>query len=100
MKIGQTAWVSSFSGSGPRLEGHVSQIYPYDGNQSRIRKVCISLPSLSSKELFANLEIEAASQPLLSVPVDAVMTTGLHRYVFGKKSEENFSTLYYSLQSR
>jgi hypothetical protein len=90
MKIGQTAWVSAFSGSGPRLEGHVSQIYPYDGNQSRIRQVRISLSSSSSKELFANVEIKAASQPLLSVPVDAVMTTGLHRYVFVKKSQENF----------
>ena len=90
VKKGQTAWVSAFSGSGPRLEGQVSQIYPYDGTQSRVRQVRISLPAFSTAELFANVEIEAASQPLLSVPVDAVMTTGLHRYVFVKKSEENF----------
>jgi len=90
VKIGQTTWVSAFSGSGPRLEGRISQIYPYDGTQSRVRRVRINVVGTSSTELFANVEIEAASQPLLSVPVDAVMTTGLHRYVFVKKSEENF----------
>jgi hypothetical protein len=90
VKKGQTAWVSAFSGSGPRVEGQVAQIYPYDGTQSRVRRVRINVLGISSAELFANVEIEASSQPLLSVPVDAVMTTGLHRYVFVKKSEENF----------
>jgi hypothetical protein len=90
VKKGQTAWVSAFSGSGPRLEGSLVQVYPYDGTQSRVRRVRINVFGESSAELFANVEIEAASQPLLSVPVDAVMTTGLHRYVFVKKSEENF----------
>lgn len=91
VKTGQRAWVSAFSGSGPRLEGKVSQIYPYDGTQSRVRRVQISLPNASASELFANVEIEAASQPMLSVPMDAVMVTGLHRYVFVKKSAETFS---------
>jgi Cu(I)/Ag(I) efflux system membrane fusion protein len=72
------------------LEGSLVQVYPYDGTQSRVRRVRINVFGESSAELFANVEIEAASQPLLSVPVDAVMTTGLHRYVFVKKSEENF----------
>ncbi len=90
VKKGQTSWVSAFSGSGSRLEGKVVQVYPYDGTQSRVRQVRINVFGESSSELFANVEIEAASRPLLSVPVDAVMTTGLHRYVFVKKSEENF----------
>jgi len=90
VKVGQKALVSGFSGSGLRLEGKVSQIYPYDGTQSRIQRVQIRVPSTSPPELFANVEIEAASRPLLSVPADAVMVTGLHRYVFLKKSAETF----------
>jgi Cu(I)/Ag(I) efflux system membrane fusion protein len=91
VKTGQTAWVSAFSGSGPRLEGRVSKVYPYDGTQSRVRRVRINIPQAPTSELFANVEIEAASQPMLSVPVDAVMVTGLHRYVFMKKSAETFA---------
>jgi hypothetical protein len=90
VKVGQRVWVSPFSGAGPRLEGLVSQIYPYDGTQSRVRRVKISVSQVRSSELFANVEIEAASQPVLSVPVDAVMVTGLHRYVFVKNSAETF----------
>jgi Cu(I)/Ag(I) efflux system membrane fusion protein len=90
VRVGQTAWISAFSGSGPRLEGRVTQIYPYDETQSRVRRVQISVPHAPASELFANVEIEAASQPLLSVPADAVMVTGLHRYVFVKKSDETF----------
>jgi hypothetical protein len=91
VRVGQTAWVSAFSGSGPRVEGRVSQIYPYDGTQSRERKVQISVSNAPSSELYANVEIEAASQPLLSVPTDAVMVTGLHRYVFLKQPPEIFT---------
>ncbi len=91
VRVGQTAWVSAFSGSGPRVEGRVSRIYPYDGTQSRERKVQISLSNAPSSELYANVEIEAASQPLLSVPTDAVMATGLHRYVFLKQPPEIFT---------
>ena len=91
VKAGQRAWVSAFSGSGPRLEGLVTRVYPYDGTQSRVRRVEIKLPGIPSSELFANVEIEAASPPLLSVDSDAVMVTGLHRYVFVKKSGETFA---------
>lgn|GEM_PF-1843652 len=90
VKVGQIAWVSGFSGSGLRLEGRVAQIYPYDGTQSRVRRVKISITQSQATELFANVEIEAASQPMLSVPADAVMVTGLHRYVFLKKSPDTF----------
>lgn len=90
VKVGQKAWVSSFSGTGSRVEGRVAQIYPYDGTQSRVRRVRVSVPNLPSSELFANVEIEAVSQPFLSVPADAVMTTGLQRYVFIEKSPEIF----------
>jgi hypothetical protein len=91
VKVGQKARVSAFSGSGPRVEGEVAQIYPHDGTQSRVRRVKIKVAEGQASELFANVEIEAASQPLLSVPVDAVMATGLHHYVFVKKSEETFA---------
>ncbi|HTC21398.1 MAG TPA: heavy metal-binding domain-containing protein [bacterium] len=90
VRVGQKAWVSAFSGSGPRWEGLVSRIYPYDGTQSPIRRVQISLPHAPSSELFSNVEIKADSQPLLSVPADAVMATGLHHYVFVKKSADIF----------
>lgn len=90
VRVGQRAWVSAFSGSGLRAEGRVTEIYPYDGTQSRVRRVQISLSQAPASELFANVEIEAASQPLLSVPLEAVMSTGLHRYVFVKKSETAF----------
>jgi hypothetical protein len=90
VKVGQKVRISAFSGSGPELEGRVSRIYPYDGTQSRVRRVQISLPHALSAELFSNVEIEADSQPLLSVPADAVMVTGLHHYVFVKKSADIF----------
>lgn len=90
VKVGQRAWVSAFSGTGQRIEGKVTEIYPYDGTQSRVGRVKVSFSQASALELFANVEIEAASQPLLSVPTEAVLTTGLHRYVFVKKSEESF----------
>lgn len=86
VKVGQKAWVSDFSGSGPRVEGQVAQIYPYDGAQSRLRRVKIRLFQNPSSELFDNVEIEADSSPLLSVPADAVMSTGLHHYVFVEKT--------------
>jgi hypothetical protein len=90
VKTGQKALVSSFSGTGGPVEGRVVQIYPYDGTQSRVRRVRIKIPNLPSSELFANVEIEAASLPFLSVPADAVMTTGLKDYVYIEKSTEAF----------
>ena len=90
VKVSQKAWVSSFSGTGPRIEGKVTEIYPYDGTQSRVGRVKIIFSKAPASELFANVEIEAASKPLLSVPTEAVLTTGLHRYVFVKKSGESF----------
>ncbi len=91
VKVGQRAWISAFSGTGPRFEGRVAEIYPYDGTQSRVRRVKITVSQAQVSELFANVEIETASPQMLSIPVDAVMVTGLHRYVFVKKSEETFA---------
>jgi hypothetical protein len=91
VKVGQKARISTFSGSGPELEGRVSRIYPRDGTQSHVRRVQISISHAPASELFSNVEIEADSQPLLSVPAEAVMSTGLHHYVFVKKSDEIFA---------
>jgi Cu(I)/Ag(I) efflux system membrane fusion protein len=85
VRTGQKAWVSAFSGTGPRIEGKVTEIYPYDGTQSRVGRVKVTIPQSPASELFANVEIEAASEPLLSVPREAVMATGLQRYVFVEK---------------
>lgn len=90
VKLGQRAWVSALSGTGPRVEGKVAEIYPYDGTQSRVGRVKIGFSQVPASELFANVEIEASSQPLLSVPAESVLRTGLHRYVFVKKSEKSF----------
>jgi Heavy metal binding domain len=86
VRKGQKAWISSFSGSGPRLPGKVTRICPYDQTQSRVRQVRIDLEaSPVPGQLFDNVEIEAASPPVLSVPREAVMATGLRSFVFVEK---------------
>jgi hypothetical protein len=90
VKVGQKAWVSSFGQTGNRVEGRVVQIYPYDGTQSRVRRVKVGVSNLPSAEIFANVTIEASSQPYLSIPADAVLTTGTQKYVFVEKSPEVF----------
>jgi Cu(I)/Ag(I) efflux system membrane fusion protein len=82
VQVGQKAVVTALSGSGNRVEGRVSQVYPYDETQSRVTRVKISLSQSLPHELFANVEIEAVTGAKLAVPPTAVMDTGNHRYVF------------------
>lgn len=82
VKLGQKAFVTSLSGSGPRLEGRITYIFPYDGTQSLVTRVKINLPKSDIRDIFANVEIEAATGPKLAVPSGAVMDTGTRRYVF------------------
>ncbi len=82
VKTGEKAYVTTLSGSGPRLEGRVSLIYPYDETQSRVTRVKITLSQAPPLEIFANVEIEAVTNPKLAVPPTSVMDTGTHRYVF------------------
>ncbi|HVZ79336.1 MAG TPA: heavy metal-binding domain-containing protein [bacterium] len=82
VKVGQKAFVSPLSGSGARVEGRVSFLYPYDGTQSRVTRVRVSLPKSDIRDIFANVEIEASTSPKLAVPPGAVMDTGTRRYVF------------------
>jgi hypothetical protein len=82
VKVGQRAFVSPISGSGPRIPGKVALVYPYDGTQSRVTRVRINLAQPMPPDIFANVDIEAATEPRLSVPPGAVMDTGTQRYVF------------------
>jgi len=82
VKVGQKAVVTALNGSGAPSEGKVVQIYPYDDTQSRVTRVRINLAQAPPRELFANVEIQATTEPRLAVPPTAVMDTGNHRYVF------------------
>ena len=82
VKSGQQAVVTSLSGSGERMEGKITHIYPYDETQSRVTRVRITLDKPMKAGLFANVDIEAVTGALLCVPQSAVMDTGTHRYVF------------------
>jgi hypothetical protein len=91
IKVGQKVWVSSFSGSGPKVEGEVAHIYPNDGTQSRVGQVRIKLNASMAGELFANVEIEAMTSPRLSVPADSVLDSGLHAYVYSQGEAGHFT---------
>jgi len=90
VQVGQKAFVTALSGSGPRLEGRVSLIYPYDETQSRVTRVKITLSQAPPPEIFANVEIEAVTPPRLALPPTAVMDTGTQRYVFTAAGEGFF----------
>ena len=91
VKVGQKAVVTALSGSGNRVEGKVSQIYPSDETQSRVSRVKISLNQSLPHELFANVDIEAVTDAKLAVPPTAIMDTGNHRYVFLQTEPGTFS---------
>ena len=82
VKAGQKAFVSSLSGSGDRIAGRVASVYPYDGTQSRVTRVRINLAQAAPPDIFANVDIEASTEPRLSIPPSAVMNTGTQKYVF------------------
>lgn len=82
VRTGQKALVSSLSGSGSPIPARVGAIYPYDGTQSRVTRVRINLSGLFPPEIFANVDIEASTEPRLTVPTGAVMDNGSQKYVF------------------
>jgi Cu(I)/Ag(I) efflux system membrane fusion protein len=91
VKTGQKAVVTSLSGSGERVEGKITLIYPYDETQSRVTRVRVALNKPMKEGLFANVDIEAVTEPHLSLPPSAVMDTGTHRYVFIQTEPGTFS---------
>ncbi|HEY5038383.1 MAG TPA: heavy metal-binding domain-containing protein [bacterium] len=91
VKVGEKAWISPFSGSGSKVEGRVAQVYPYDGTLSRVGRVRLQLMGPAPNELYANVEIEAATPPLMSVPREAVLSTGTRNYVFVEEGEGHFT---------
>lgn len=90
VKPGQKAWVSPLSGAGPKVAGKVARIYPYDNTQSRVIRVRINLSQGVPNEIFANVEIEASTDPLTAVPPGAVMDTGTRQYVFVETAPGTF----------
>jgi hypothetical protein len=91
LRVGQTARVSSLSAPGAKAEGKVVQIYPYDGTLSRVRRVRLQVKGLFTGEDYVNVEIEASTPPRLSVPREAVLTTGTHDYVYIEAGEGRFA---------
>ncbi len=90
VKVGQKALISSLNGNGERQEGIVSRIYPYDGAQSRLTRVKIRLHKPGPAGIYANVEIESATTPRLSVPREAVLSTGIQSYVYVQDSDGHF----------
>lgn len=91
VKVGQKAFVGTLSSSGPRVEGKITYIYPYDQTQSRITRVRISLAQAAPPGIFGNVDIEAVTAPKLAVPPTAVMDTGTQRYVFVQTGDGTFT---------
>jgi len=91
VKTGQKAYVSSLSGSGNRIPGRVALVYPYDETQSRVTRVRINLTQAAPPDLFANVDIEASTEPRLAIPPSAVMDTGSQKYVFVATAPGAFS---------
>jgi hypothetical protein len=89
VKQGQKAWISSFSGSGGRIEGVVTGLFPYDDTQSRVRRVRIAVKDRLSSP-YANVSIETGVASRLAVPADAVKDTGSHTYVFVQAEPGHF----------
>jgi hypothetical protein len=90
VKVGQKSLVSSLNGGGDPQAGTVSRIYPYDGTQSRVTRVKIRLNQPGPAEIYANVEIEVATSPRLSVPREAVLSTGTQSYVYVQDSDGHF----------
>ena len=79
------------SASGAKAEGKLVQLYPYDGTLSRVRRVRLQVKGLFTGEDYVNVEIVASTPPRLSVPREAVLTTGTHDYVFVETGEGRFT---------
>ena len=90
VKVGQKALVSPLNGGAP-VEGAVSKIYPYDGTQSRETRVKIHLNQPGPAEIYANVEIETTTPPRLSVPREAVLSTGTQSYVYVQDGQGHFT---------
>jgi hypothetical protein len=91
VKAGEKAWISGFGGSGPKIEGVVAALYPYDGTQSRVVRVRINLKKPAPTAIYANVEIEASTNASLAVPREAVLNTGTQSYVFVEEAEGKFT---------
>ena len=89
VKAGQKAWVTALNGSGPKLEGVVAGLYPFDDTQSRVRRAKVSVKGRLTSP-YANVFIESNLPAKVAVPSDAVMDTGSHTYVFVQKEAGHF----------
>jgi hypothetical protein len=81
VKTGQKAWVTDLNGSGPKMEGVVAGLLPFDDTQSRVRRARISVKGRWTSP-YANVLIESGRSAKVAVPAEAVMDTGAHTYVF------------------
>jgi hypothetical protein len=89
VKVGQKAWVTALNGVGLKTEGVVAGLFPYDDTQSRVRRVRINTKGRLASP-YGNVVIESTVPARLAVPVEAVMDTGIHTYVFVQAEPGHF----------
>jgi len=92
--VGAAATVEVAAHPGGHVTGTVELVYPEIRDQTRTAKVRIRVPNpdgLLLANMFGDVRIERGpSDPVLSVPNDAVVDTGTRRIVFVDKGEGRF----------
>src|SRR5262249_52145737 len=91
VRSGQAAEIElPYSGSGRRIRGHVSFIYPFLDPKTRTVQVRMEFPNpdLSLKpEMFTNIGMSVSLGRQVLIPLDALMDTGAEQYVFIDKGD-------------
>lgn len=90
VKTGQRAIVTPLSRPGRKLEGQVTRLFPYDGSQTRVRRVRVDVVGAFPSEPYFEVEILADLGKRLSVPGDAVLDSGTRHYVFVARPDGHF----------
>ncbi len=94
VKVGQTAEMTVTSSPGQTLSGKVAFVYPAVGEKSRAMKVRLEFANSSMQlrpGMFADVQLDESSAPVLAIPMSAVMDGGVTKYAFvvhdGKRFE-------------
>ena len=83
--IGQKAKMRITARPGEEIEGTVSFVYPTVSEQTRTLNVRLQFPNPGLRlkpGMFAEVELERGSEPVLAVPSEAVMDGGEMQYAF------------------
>lgn len=90
VKAGQKAIVTPLSRPGRKWEGRVTRLFPYDGSQTRVRRVRVDVTGTFPSEPYFEVEILANLGRRLAIPGDAVLDSGTRRYVFVARPDGHF----------